>query len=212
VLLNKEGRRFVDEARGTVDAWYERTTRAIQAQTDGVAWVVLDQRGLAVPNVMAGVRTDVAPVTGTTLAELAGRVGLPVDAVEETVSAYNAGCPAPDGFDPLRPDGLATAGLVPPKSNWSLPLDEGPFVAYPIMAANVFTFGGLKTTGGAEVVDRDGRAIRGLYAAGELTGLYYSNYTGSTSVLRGATFGRIAGARAAGLRVPATRAEATAGV
>jgi tricarballylate dehydrogenase len=47
------------------------------------------------------------------------------------------------------------------------------------------------------VVDRDGRAVPGLYAAGELTGLYYSNYTGSTSVLRGATFGRIAGAHAA---------------
>ena len=32
-----------------------------------------------------------------------------------------------------------------------------------------------------------------------MTGLYYSNYTGSTSVLRGATFGRIAGADAAAL-------------
>jgi tricarballylate dehydrogenase len=39
--------------------------------------------------------------------------------------------------------------------------------------------------------------MAGLYAAGELTGLYYSNYTGSTSVLRGATFGRIAGINAA---------------
>jgi tricarballylate dehydrogenase len=65
------------------------------------------------------------------------------------------------------------------------------------MAANVFTFGGLKTTPQAEVVDRDGNAIPGLYAAGEMTGLYHSNYTGSTSVLRGATFGRIAGAAAA---------------
>lgn len=68
------------------------------------------------------------------------------------------------------------------------------------MAANVFTFGGLKTTASAEVVSRDGRAIPGLYAAGEMTGLYYSNYTGSTSVLRGAVFGRIAGREAAGGR------------
>ena len=50
------------------------------------------------------------------------------------------------------------------------------------------------------MLDRDGRAIPGLYAAGEMTGLYYSNYTGSTSVLRGATFGRIAGASAAAAR------------
>lgn len=199
VLVNKEGKRFVDEARGTVDAWYERTTRAVQAQTDGIAWVILDQRGLAVPNLMAGVRTDVAPVTGATIGELAARLGLPVDAVETTIAAYNAACPAPEGFDHAKPDGLATRGLLPPKSNWSRAVEQGPFAAYPIMAANVFTFGGLKTTSAAEVVDRDGRPMTGLYAAGELTGLYYSNYTGSTSVLRGATFGRIAGANAAAL-------------
>jgi tricarballylate dehydrogenase len=196
ILVNKQGRRFVDEARGPVDAWYERTTRDIQAQTEGVAWVVLDQRALAVPNIRSGIRTDQRPVTADTVAELAGRLALPVETLEETVAAYNAACP--DGsFDPTAPDGLATRGLAPAKSNWSRPLVEGPFEAYPIMAANVFTFGGLKTTPSAEVVDRDGRPIPGLYAAGEMTGLYYSNYTGSTSVLRGATFGRIAGQQAA---------------
>lgn len=197
VLVNREGRRFADEARGTVDAWYERTTRAIQAQTEGIAWVILDQRGLAVPNLMAGVRTDVPPVTADTIGELARRLELPVAELEATIAAYNAACPPSDGFDHTRPDGLATDGLTPPKSNWARPIADGPFAAYPIMAANVFSFGGLKTTSAAEVVDRDGRPMPGLYAAGELTGLYYSNYTGSTSVLRGATFGRIAGANAA---------------
>ncbi len=37
----------------------------------------------------------------------------------------------------------------------------------------------------------------GLYAAGETMGIYYGTYTGSTSVLRGAVFGRIAGQQAA---------------
>ena len=36
ILVNAEGDRFVDEARGPVDAWYERTTRDIQAQP--AAW------------------------------------------------------------------------------------------------------------------------------------------------------------------------------
>jgi tricarballylate dehydrogenase len=197
ILVNREGHRFVDEARGPVDAWYERTTRDIQAQTEGVAWVVLDQQALAVPNIRSGIRTDQSPVTADTLEELAARIGVPADALAATVASYNAACG--DGeFDPTAPDGLATTGLVPPKSNWARPIAEGPFAAYPIMAANVFTFGGLKTTPDAAVVDRDGRAIPGLFAAGELTGLYYSNYTGSTSVLRGATFGRIAGREAAG--------------
>jgi len=70
-------------------------------------------------------------------------------------------------------------------------------VAYPIIAANVFTFGGLRIDADGHVVNRSGSAIVGLYAAGEITGIYYSNYTGSTSVLRGAVFGRIAGGHAA---------------
>jgi tricarballylate dehydrogenase len=198
ILVNAEGDRFVDEARGPVDAWYERTTRDIQAQTQGFAWVILDQQALAVPNIRSGIRTDKPPVTGATIAELAGRLGVPADRLEATVAAYDAACPDGSGFDFRAPDGLATRGLTPPKSNWARPLSQGPFEAYPIMAANVFTFGGLKTTPAAEVVDRDGSPIPGLWAAGEMTGLYYSNYTGSTSVLRGATFGRIAGRAAAG--------------
>jgi tricarballylate dehydrogenase len=196
VLINAEGRRFVDEARGPIDAWYERTTRDIQAQTRGMAWVVMDQQSLSVPNVRSGIRTDIAPVVGDSIAALAVALDVPVADLEATISSYNAACG--DGeFDFSTPDGLSTTGLVPAKSNWARPMSDGPFEAYPIMAANVFTFGGLKTTAAAEVVDRDGRAIPGLWAAGELTGLYYSNYTGSTSVLRGATFGRIAGTRAA---------------
>ncbi len=196
VLVNAEGRRFVDEARGPIDAWYERTTRDIQAQTRGTAWVIMDQQALSVPNVRSGIRSDIAPVVADSIAGLAVALGLPVDELEATITAYNKACG--DGeFDFSTPDGLATTGVVPAKSNWARPVSQGPFEAYPIMAANVFTFGGLKTTSAAEVVDRDGRAIPGLWAAGELTGLYYSNYTGSTSVLRGATFGRIAGSRAA---------------
>lgn len=196
VLVNAEGERFVDEARGPIDAWYERTTRDIQSQTNGVAWVVLDQQALAVPNIRSGIRTEVAPVVAGSVEGLATGIGVPAAALVETLAAYNAACGDGD-FDPTAPDGLATNGVTPSKSNWARPVSEGPFEAYPIMAANVFTFGGLKTTAAAEVVDRDGRAIRGLWAAGEMTGLYYSNYTGSTSVLRGATFGRIAGREAA---------------
>ncbi len=197
VLVNTEGHRFVDEARGAVDAWYERTTRTIQAQPDGIAWVILDQRGMAIPNIMSGVRTDVAPVQASSIADLAEALHIRSDALATTIERFNEACPDPSAFDHRAPDGLATVGLTPPKSNWSRRIEVSPFAAYPIICANVFTFGGLKTTAAAEVVDRDGRPIRGLYAAGEMTGLYYSNYVGSTSVLRGLTFGRIAGLRAA---------------
>jgi len=197
ILVNKSGHRFTNEARGPVDAWYERVTRLIQAQPDGVAWMVLDQRGASIPNIVSGIRTDQPAVTGATLAELAVGMEIPADVFEQTVAAYNAACPDEGAFDHTVPDGLATNGVEPAKSNWSRQISEGPFVAYPIMAANVFTFGGLRIDAESQVVNRSGRAIPGLYAAGEITGMYYSNYTGSTSVLRGAVFGRIAGRNAA---------------
>jgi len=61
------------------------------------------------------------------------------------------------------------------------------------MCGNTFTCGGVKITADAEVVNRDGAVIPGLYAAGETTGLYYTLYVGATSVLRGLVFGRQAG-------------------
>jgi ABC-type branched-subunit amino acid transport system ATPase component len=39
--------------------------------------------------------------------------------------------------------------------------------------------------------------------AGEIVGLYYGNYTGATSVLKGIVFGRLAGLHAASLLQPA---------
>jgi tricarballylate dehydrogenase len=115
------------------------------------------------------------------------------------VEAYNAACPA-GGFKPLELDGRATkADYAPKKSNWARPLTKPPFLAYPVICGNCFTFGGLKVDSNARVINADGAVIPGLYAAGETMGLYYGTYPGATSVLRGAVFGRIAGNHAAGI-------------
>ena len=55
----------------------------------------------------------------------------------------------------------------------------------------------MRTDSQARVITPGGTVIPGLYAAGEVTGLYYHSYPAGTSVLRSATFGRIAGAHAA---------------
>ncbi|MBI4191013.1 MAG: FAD-dependent oxidoreductase [Betaproteobacteria bacterium] len=199
ILVNLDGKRFTDEAPGTVDAWYERITRRIYEQRGGTAWVVLDARHQRVPNYRLGIRTDKPPVTGSTIAALAEKIGVPAPALEATVREYNAACVAGE-WRPLEVDGLATRCLEPPKSNWATPIEEGPFHAYPIISANVFTFGGLKIDESARVLNGDGDPIPGLYAAGETAGLYYGNYTGATSVLKGLVFGRIAGGVAAARR------------
>ena len=111
---------------------------------------------------------------------------------------YNDSC-REGVFKPLELDGLATAGLVPRKSNWARPINVPDYRCYPIISANVFTFGGLKIDRNAQVLNSDGAPITGLYAAGETAGFYYRVYTGATSVLRGAVFGRRAAQHAAAL-------------
>jgi tricarballylate dehydrogenase len=197
ILVNKAGARFTDEAPGTVDAHYENVTRRIFEQPGGIAWLITDARLDDVPNWQKGSRTDQAPVTANSIAALAEALGLPADALAATVDGYNAAC-TEGAFKPLEKDGLATQGLSPPKSNWARPIDRAPFRAWPVISANVFTFGGLKVDRNARVIDQDGRAIDGLYAAGETMGIYYRTYTGSTSVLRGAVFGRQAALHACG--------------
>ncbi|EXF93549.1 fumarate reductase [Pseudomonas fluorescens HK44] len=199
VLINQQGERFTDEAPGTVDAWYERVTRQIYQQSEGIAWVILDQKVKNIPNYRLGIRTDQPAVEAPSLAELAGKIGVPTVALQNSIARYNTAC-RPGNYKPLQLDGVATEGLVPPKSNWALPLDEGPYMAYPIISANVFTFGGLKIDERARVVNADGAPIGNLYAAGETVGLYFGNYAGGTSVLKGLVFGRLAGYCAADQR------------
>ena len=199
ILVNQEGRRFTDEAVGAVDAHYERVTRQIYNQTNGIAYAVLDKQYTGIPNYRLGVRSDQPPFEAATLRELAPKLGIAPDMLEQTVAEYNKAC-RPGEFKPLVVDGLATQGLTPPKSNWAHPLDKPPYYAYPVISSNVLTFGGLKVDPLARVVNRNGDPIRGLYAAGEIIGTYYHNYTGATSVLKGAVFGRIAGRDAAALK------------
>ena len=200
ILVNRLGQRFTDEAPGPVDVHYDHISRAIKDEPDGIAWVIFDQRIDDVPNWKKSIRTDVQPIQADSIEGLADACGIAADGLTSTLAQYNAAC-APGTFAPLVPDGLATIGVTPSKSNWARPIDQGPYMAYPIIPGICFTYGGIKTNASAQVVDADGRVVPGLYAAGEATGLYYQVYTGATSVLRGAVFGKKAGELAAADRI-----------
>ena len=198
ILVNKEGMRFTDEGPGPTDETYEGVTRHIYAQPNGIAWTILDAKLKDVPYQSVAIRTEHPAIEAPTLPELARKLGIPSDMFERTVREYNAAC-QPGAFDPVKLDGLSTTGLHPRKSNWARPIDAPPYKAYPIISSIVFTFGGLKTDAIGRVVNKQGDAIPGLYAVGETQGLYYGNYTGATSVLKGLVFGRLAGYDAAQL-------------
>ncbi len=140
--------------------------------------------------------TDKPPVEAGTLPELATQLGLDPASLVQTVGEYNAAV-GPGEFDPNRRDGKSTRGLNPEKSNWAYRIEKPPYFAYPLTSAICFTYGGIRTDRDARVVTGSGIPLSGLYAAGEIVGLFYHEYPAGTSVLRSLTFGRIAGAHAA---------------
>jgi tricarballylate dehydrogenase len=203
IVVNRHAQRFFDEGGNSFDSTFEALAYEIWRRQEQTAFLIGDQTSLSVKGFADVVFTDVAPVTAPTVAELAVALGLDAGALERTVAEFNAAV-GPGALDPYTFDGSSTVGLAPPKSNWAFPLESPPFIAYPLTCAITFTFGGIRTDSAARVVTPAGTPIPGLYAAGEVAGLYYHEYPVGTSVIRAVTFGRIAGAHAAGLAAPGT--------
>jgi tricarballylate dehydrogenase len=137
-----------------------------------------------------------APESADTIAGLAEKLGLDPEKLEETVGEFNAAC-GPGDWDPSKMDGKETSGITPPKSNWANPIVEAPFSGFPMTAHLSYTFGGLKADPDGRVLNTNGVPISGLYAAGEITGIFYHKHPPATAVLRANTFGRLIGADAA---------------
>ena len=199
VMVNTNGERFMDEGADSMDYLYDIVGRAVQQQPKQVGYAILDEKVMRVPGYQEAVSDKTTePYRAETIGDLAAAIDVPAERLQRTLDEYNAAALGdPSRFDPDGKDALATVpGLDPPKSNWARPIDEPPFYAYPVTCAGVFTFGGVGTNERAEVVDGDEVPIPGLYAAGEMTGLYHDDYVGATSVLRALVFGRIAGRNA----------------
>lgn len=196
IVVNRHCQRFFDEGADSFDATFERLGYEIWANQDQQAWFIGEKAILDWPNVADIMLTDQPPVEAATVEELAQKLGLDPAALAATVARYNAAI-GPGETDRRIRDGKAATGIVPPKSNWATPITAGPFIGYPLTCAITFTFGGIRSDSRARVLKRDGLPIAGLYAAGEVTGLYHGGYPAGTSVLRALTFGRIAAREAA---------------
>lgn len=196
IVVDRGGRRFLDEGAGLVHDSWEQVSRRIHFETPGgIAYAVLDAGLDDIPDHSRAIRSECPPVTAPTLAELAARLDIAAAPLTATVARFNAHVPD-DGiaFDPARCDGRATTpGLAdPPKSNWARRIDRPPFRAWPLCCGIAYGFGGVATNDRAEVLGDHG-AIPGLWAAGEITGHFHGTAPNAVSVLRGLVFGRIAG-------------------
>jgi tricarballylate dehydrogenase len=195
IVVDRNGRRFFDEGSGLVHETWEGFARDIQFKAPGsIAYAILDARLFEIADYQRALRSEVPPVRAGTLIELATLLGMDANNLADTVMTYNAACLDDAGsFDATRCDGLAAARtLRPPKSNWARAIDMPPFLAYPLVGALAYTFGGVATDSRARVT-RKGVPIPGLYAAGEITGHFYATAPNAVSMLRALVFGRIAG-------------------
>ena len=197
IMVNALGERFVDEGADFRNYTYAKYGRVILEQPNQLAWQVFDAKATDLLRDEYRIR-QITKVKADTIEELAAKLeGVDAQRFLETVREFNAAVQADIPFNPNVKDGRGTEGLDVPKSNWANTIDTPPFEAYAVTCGVTFTFGGLRITTDAQVIDTDGHPIPGLYAAGELVGgLFYFNYPGGTGLMSGSVFGRIAGGSA----------------
>jgi succinate dehydrogenase/fumarate reductase flavoprotein subunit len=183
VLVNAQGQRFINE-----DAYYGRLGEAALLHQGGRAWLIVDDEVFEEPDYVKRVAA-----AGETPEELERELGLPAGSLAATLAVYNRH--AADGADPVFGK---QAGYVKP-------LTTPPFGAIDCTTEKaiyaVFTLGGLATDTEGRVLDPEGAAIPGLFAAGRATsGLSVGSYSSGLSLGDGTFFGRRAGRAAAAAR------------
>jgi 3-oxo-5alpha-steroid 4-dehydrogenase len=180
ILVNAQGQRFINE-----DAYYGRLGEWALFRHGGRAWLVVDDKVFEKPDYPR----EVAAVADSP-AELERELALPPGSLESTLGLYNEH--AERGEDPL----------FHKVSEYVKPLSTPPYGAFDCTTENsiyaAFTLGGLHTDAGGRVLDPEGRAIPGLFAAGRSTsGLSVGGYSSGLSLGDAIFFGRLAGRCAA---------------
>lgn len=181
ILVNRSGKRFANEML-TRDA----LSNAILSQDGKSAFIVFGEsvrQSLAVIEnyIMQGLVKE-----GASIKELASASGLPSEAFEASIKAYNeyqeAGVDAEFG-----------------RAAEDMPVQiDAPYYCIEIEPVIHHTMGGIRIDDHARVLRKDGTAVPGLFAAGEVTGgIHGDNRLGGNAVADIIVFGRIAGSEAA---------------
>jgi len=186
ILVNKEGRRFVEELERR-----DVISNAVIEQTGGVSYMFWDESamsdsGLAITHEAEynGLILRKQLVKADTIEEAAAFFDIDAAELKKTVENYNQY--AKDGKD-----------LEFNKRGELVPFGEGPYYIMVSKPAVHHTMGGVKINTEAQVVDIDGNVIDGLFAAGEVTGdIHGTNRLGSDAIADITVFGRIAGQNA----------------
>jgi 3-oxosteroid 1-dehydrogenase len=208
IIVSQKGVRYHNEA-----ASYHISAQEMIKAGAATSWAVFDARyrknypmGPVMPKfpdwiLPRAVRSIL--LKAPTLEALARKMGVPPQALRQTVETFNAG--AKQGKDHQFGRGDAAYDRyygdpkVTPNPNLA-PLLQPPFYAFPIHSGDIGTNGGLVVDQHARVLDDAGQPIGGLYAAGNCTAsVMGGSYPGAGSTLGPAmTFGWLAGRHVSG--------------
>lgn len=162
LLVQGEGRRFVDEGTGGV-----HMTNAIARLDDPLSSFVIFDEAVWSEGAGKAFSIPVNPYlidgggwmhSAGSVEGLAREAGLPPEALVETVAEYNRA---------VRESDLTS--LSPPRTTAKgkpVPLETPPFHAVPLCAGITVTMGGIKITPDSQARRADGSTIPGLYAVG----------------------------------------------
>lgn len=158
----KTSRRFVDEGSGGINIANQiaRSGDPLQGIVifDHAVWNGPAREKVIAPN-------PNIPSNGGTLHcaesyhDLAAKLALDPGIFTATLDEYNRMVKQGDG-----------SRLAVARSGSPAPLDRPPYYAIPMVPAMTYTMGGILTNADAQVLDRSGAPIRGLWAAGTTTG------------------------------------------
>lgn len=184
ILINQEGKRFVEELERR-----DVISMAIKNQTGNAAYQFCDEAQVKISGVaehhedeMNYLFNNKLLVKADTIKEVADFFGIDAAELEKTVAKYNQY--AKDGKD-LE---FNKRGKLTPFEG------KGPFYIMKAVPAVHHTMGGVKIDENARVINTNGGVIKGLYGAGEVTGdIHGTNRLGSDAIADITVFGRIAG-------------------
>ena len=169
ILVNKDGKRFIDELE-TRDV----VSKAILDQKGKSAFLIFDEE----------IRTKLKAADGYVKKGFAVE-GTDAKTLEATLNKYNESVKnkVDNEFN---------------KKNLPKELTGTKYYAIEVSPAVHHTMGGVRINTNAEVLGKNGKAIKGLYAAGEITGgIHGANRIGGNAVADITVFGKIAGENAA---------------
>lgn len=186
IFVNKEGKRYVAE-----DNRRDVIRDATLAQTDQTVFQLCDTDGYEEHKKFYYEMNEAALKNGVlfrcnTIEEAAAKVKIPAAELKKTVEEFNA-----EVDSKKDPFGRMPKMLV-------RKIVKAPFYIGPFGMCRHHTMGGARIDTKARVLDREGKVIPGLYAAGEVTGgIHGTNRVGGNAIADIFTFGRIAGESAA---------------